>query len=450
MKNIDKENLLFSPRYLASLIIPLTIETLLNVTIGMADTMMVSQAGEAAVSGVSVVDSIQSLMVFLLSAFATGGAVVASQYLGRGEEQKASYSAKQLMYLTLAFSLLISVIFLIFRDGTIRVIYGSLEESVFSSATAYFTPILISLPFFAVQSSANALCRSMGKSNITMWVSILVNMINIIGNAIFLFAFNMGASGVGISSAISRIIGAIIMFSLLLRKKEKIHIDNPLKFDIDLRMISRILKIALPSGLENSIFHIGKILISSTITTFGTYSIAAYAVTNNLATFANMPASAIGLASVTVIGQCCGKGSYDQVYYYGKKLLALAYITMGALDLLMFFFTPQLVGIYSLSEEATALAIRCVNLNLIQGALVWPLAFTVPNYLRAAGDVKYTMAVSVLSMWIFRVVLSNILGLYMGFGLVGVLWGMFIDWYCRSICFVQRFIKGKWKAKEVI
>ncbi len=450
MSRIDKSQLMFSNRYLAALIIPLTVETFLNVTIGMADTMMVAQAGEAAVSGVSVVDNIQSLLVFLLSAFATGGAVVASQYLGRGDKAKARFSAKQLMNLTLSFSVILCALLIIFREGIIRVIYGSLEEEVFISAIAYFTPILISLPFFAIQSSANALCRSMGKSTITMLVSVLVNLINIAGNALFLFIFNLGAFGVGFASLISRIIGAIIMFLMVLRKKEDIYIENPMKLEVDLPMIGKILKIALPSGIENSIFHIGKILISSTVTTFGTFAIAAYAVNNNLATFANMPASAIGLASITVIGQCCGKGQYDQVYHYGKKLLALAFATMTSLSIVMYFFTPALVSIYNLSDAATSLAIEGVRLNLIQGIFFWPLAFTVPNFLRAAGDAKYTMLVSVFSMWIFRVVLSIILGVYLGMGLIGVYWGMFVDWYFRGICFVYRFVRGKWKTKRVI
>lgn len=450
MAKIDKSELMFSNKYLASLIIPLTVETFLNVTIGMADTMMVAQAGEAAVSGVSVIDNIQSLLVFLLSAFATGGAVVASQYLGRRDEDKARYSAKQLMNLSISFSLILTIMMILFQRPIIRAIYGTLEEAVFASAIDYFTPILLSLPFFAIQSSANALCRSMGKSTVTMTVSVLVNVINIIGNAIFLFIFNMGALGVGLASLISRIVGAVIMFILILRKDEEIYIENPFKLEVDFKMITKILKIALPSGIENSIFHIGKILIASTVTTFGTYAIAAYAVNNNLGTFSNMPAAAIGLASVTVIGQCCGRGAYDQVYYYGKKLLALAFLTMTSLSIVMHFITPQLVAIYNLSDAATELGIESVRLTLIQGIFFWPLAFTVPNFLRAAGDAKYTMFVSVLSMWIFRVVLSIILGVYLDMGLIGVYWGMFIDWYCRSICFVYRFVKGKWKSKSVI
>ena len=215
-------------------------------------------------------------------------------------------------------------------------------------------------------------------------------------------------------------------------------------------MIKRILKIALPSGIENSVFHIGKILVSSTVASFGTASIAANAVFNALSTFANIPGSAIGMASVTVIGQCCGAREYDQASYYGKKLLGLTFLMMGVTCFVIFMLTPELAKLYNLSDAAYSLAVMTIRLNMFQTLLFWPPAFTIPNFLRAAGDAKYTMIVSIASMWIFRVMLSVILGVYLGMGFLGVCWGMFVDWYCRGIFFVTRFLKGKWKTKTVV
>ena len=316
MQRIDKSRLLFDNRYLKALIIPLLIETLLSVTIGMMDTIMVARVGEHAVSGVSLIDSIANLLIFLFSAFATGGAVIASQYLGRKEERNACFSAKQLMYLSLAFSLAVSLLMLIFRRPVLDIIYGHIESDVMDAALAYFTPIIISFPFLAVLNSCNALFRSMGKSRITMIVAIIMNLINVSGNALFIYGFGMETFGAGLASLLSRMTACFYMVYKVTRPEEQIHVLEPLKFEVDLPMIKRILKIALPSGIENSVFHIGKILVSSTVASFGTASIAANAVFNALSTFANIPGSAIGMASVTVIGQCCGAREYDQASYY--------------------------------------------------------------------------------------------------------------------------------------
>ena len=450
MQRIDKSRLLFDNRYLKALIIPLLIETLLSVTIGMMDTIMVARVGEHAVSGVSLIDSIANLLIFLFSAFATGGAVIASQYLGRKEERNACFSAKQLMYLSLAFSLAVLLLMLIFRRPVLDIIYGHIESDVMDAALAYFTPIIISFPFLAVLNSCNALFRSMGKSRITMIVAIIMNLLNVSGNALFIYGFGMETFGAGLASLLSRMTACFYMVYKVTRPEEQIHVLEPLKFEVDLPMIKRILKIALPSGIENSVFHIGKILVSSTVASFGTASIAANAVFNALSTFANIPGSAIGMASVTVIGQCCGAREYNQASYYGKKLLGLTFLMMGVTCFVIFMLTPELAKLYNLSDAAYSLAVMTIRLNMFQTLLFWPPAFTIPNFLSAAGDAKYTMIVSIASMWIFRVMLSVILGVYLGMGFLGVCWGMFVDWYCRGIFFVTRFLKGKWKTKTVV
>ena len=447
---MQDSSLMFDNRYLRSLIIPLLIETLLSVTIGMMDTIMVSTVGEHAVSGVSLVDSVSNLFVFLFSAFSTGGAVVASQYLGKKDRASACFSAKQLMYLSISFSFTVSLLLLLFRKPVMTLIYGHIEESVMTAALDYFIPIVISFPFLAVLNSANAIFRSMGKSRITMIVSIIMNVINVSGNSILIYIFDMGTAGAGIASLLSRMVACFFMVYKVTRTKEEVHVDKPLKLEVDIPMIRRVLRIALPSGIENSVFHIGKILVSSTVASLGTASIAANAVFNALSTFANIPGTAVGMAAVTIIGQCCGAKAYDAASYYGKKLLILTYLMMGVTCTVMYILTPELALLYNLSEQANALAVEATRLNMFQTAIFWPFAFTVPNYLRAAGDARYTMVISILSMWLFRVVLSRILGITLGFGLIGVMWGMFIDWYCRGLFFTTRFIKGKWKTKRVV
>lgn len=447
---MDKGSLMFTPRFIRSLVIPLLIETALNVTIGLLDAVMVSSIGEHAVSGVSLIDQISNLIVFLFTAFATGGAVIASQYLGSKDREKACLAAKQLIYISIAFSLLLSIILLAIRKSFVSFIYGSLEENVMDAAISYFIPILISYPFLAVTNSANAICRSMGKSTITMAVSFVMNVLNLLGNMLFIFVFGLGPAGAGISSLISRAVAAVIMLIAVTDKRQIVHISKPFRFEPDFPMMRRILSIALPSGIENCVFQLGRLLVTSTIASFGTASIAANAVIGSIGTIANIPGNAIGMASVTVIGQCCGAGRYDQADYYGKYFLKLTYMMLGALGIMLMLLTKDLCGLYSLSEEAMELSVKGTYILLMNCILFWPLAFVTPNYLRAAGDVRFTLAVSMGSMWIFRIVLSFVLGVYLRLGLLGVYYGMFIDWYCRIILFNTRFARGKWKNRKVI
>lgn len=447
---IEKSELLFTNRYIFNLTLPLLIETILNVTIGMADTIMVSSAGEASVSGVSLVDSLANLFIFMLSAFATGGAVVATQYMGRQDKEHASSSAKQLIQLAFISALACSLILLLGQDFMMDLVFGSIEPDVDAAASGYFLPIVASLPFLAVLNSANAISRSMGRSRITMVVALIMNTINISGNALFIYVFRLGATGAGIASLISRIIASAIMLTVLYNRNLPIHISKVFKPSLEAPMVRRILRIALPSGVENSIFQIGKILTMSIITSIGTVAITANAVMNSIATVTNIPGTAINMAAVTIVGQCCGAGKYDQAEYYAKKLLGVTYLMLLAISVLIFVFMEPIIGLYNLGPESHALTREVVVMILVQTAIFWPPAFSIPNYLRAAGDVKFPMYVSIASMWIFRVTLARILGLNFSMGLMGVCWAMYIDWYARLLFFIPRFKSGRWKTKRVI
>ncbi len=445
-KKIDISKLPFDSRYLRRLILPLAAETALSVAVGFADTMMVAQAGEAAVSGVSCVNTIQNLLIQVIMAFATGGSVVACQLLGMGEKERARKSCKQLMNIVTAVSTVTAVLLLVFNEEVIDFIYGSIEKEVFSSAVDYSVPILISMPFYAVLSASNAISRSMGRSRVTMNVSIIVNVINVVGNAIFLFSFNMGALGVGIASCISRMVGASIMFVIVCNTKRELYIPSPHRLEFDRSISKMILHQAVPTGAEKCLFHFGKILISSTIASFGTASIAAYAVFNNMETLVDIPGNAISLAAITVIGQCCGAKEYDEAMYYARKLLRISTFCMFIFGSVSFLLTPWIVSLYGLSEEASSLAVLTVRIDCVC-RLFWSLAFVTPNILHAAGDVKLVMITAVLDMWICRVFFAHVLGVYCGLGLLGTQMGMWLDWLVRIVVFYPRLLSGKWKTK---
>ncbi len=445
---IDKSKLPFSNSYLVALIIPLVADTALSVAVGIADTVMVAQAGEAAVSGVSCVNTIQNLLIQVIMAFCTGGSVVACQLLGMGEKTRARESCKQLLNISLVVSSVTALLLLVFRNETISFIYGSIEEDVFTSAIDYAIPILISMPFYAVMSACNAISRSMGRSKITMNVSIIVNVINVIGNAVFLFQYNMGALGVAIASCVSRIVGAVIMFIVVTDKSKELYIPSPLKFSFNKEISKMILSQAIPTGTEKCLFHVGKILIASTIASFGTASIAAYAVFGNIEILVDIPGNAIALASITIIGQCCGAHLYDEAMYYARKLIRISTLSMFILGAVSFTLTPQIVSLYSLSPEATEIAVLTIRIDCVC-RLIWSLAFVTPNILHAAGDVRLVMITAILDMWICRVLVAHILGVYFHLGLLGTQIGMWLDWVVRVAIFYPRLLSGKWKSKGI-
>ena len=440
---------LFSRDDLKKLYIPILIEILLTVSVGVADTMMVSQAGETAVSGVSCFNTIQNFLIALFSAFATGGSVVVGQILGMKNIDRAKNAVKDLMYLTILVSVLLSIVFIVLKEPLLRLIYGESEEAVITAALDYAAPILISLPFLASQSSLNAILRVQGKTKTTMWTSIIANVINIVGNAVFILVFHMGALGVGTATLISRIVSAMILFIASRSKKLQAPFEKILQIRHKGNMMGTIFSIALPSGLENSIFQLGKIVMIATIAQCGTSSMAAFSVLDNIGTFSNITGQAAGQTLMVVGGYAAGAGRFDESRRLTKVFMEIAYGTMALLAVVLFIFLKPIISIYSFSPETAKLAYRILSEYMVWSTLVWPLSFSFPNILKSAGDVKFTMIVAILSMWIFRVFLARVLGIYLGFGIVGVMWGMYIDWVVRSIAFVIRYRSGVWTEKRI-
>lgn len=441
---------MFTKKQLYKLIIPLIIEQTLAVTVGMVDIIMVSSAGEAAISGVSLVDTLNILLINIFSALATGGAVVSAQYLGHKDNKRACKSGEQLLVTGTLISLVITLISLIGNKFILHTIYGDIDGQIMGNASTYFYLTALSFPFLAIYNSCAALFRAMGNSKVSMTVSWIMNIINVFGNAILIYGLRLGVAGVAIPTLVSRAVAAIIMLVLITNEKNPIHIKNFLAIRFDFAIIKRILHIGVPNGLENSMFQIGKIMVQGLIASFGMAAITGNAVANTFAGFETLPGGAISLAMITVIGQCVGANDYEQAKKYTIKLLKMAYGMMIVLNIVMLVFSNQLIGIYSLSAESEDIALQLLIYHSICCMLIWPTSFTLPNALRAANDVKFTMLTSIVSMWICRVVLSYVLGKNLGLGVLGVWIAMTCDWLFRTICFLYRFIKGKWKEHAFV
>ena len=440
----------FTARDLRALIIPLIADSFLSILIGMADTIMVSACGEAAVSGVSLVDTVSNLLITVFSAFATGGAVVVSQYLGHKENDKAKESAVNLIYISIAISVVMTALILPFREPLISVLFGSIDNDVRAYTDDYFVPILISYPFLAIYSALTALSRSERKSFRTMMVSVLMNVTNIGGNAILIYIAGLGPRGAGIASLASRIAGCVVMTVLMTRKNEELNIRGLLKGPVSPYLIKRILRIGIPSGLEGAAFHVGKIMVQSLVASLGTSAIAINAVAGNFNAYSNIPGNGINLAMITIIGQCRGQKNIKDVKYYTWLLTALVLICAAAICLPFMLITPQVINFYGLEADSIRAAIPICRLCLLMCCTIWPFAFSLPNALKAVGDVKYILFASFSSMWIFRVGGAYFMVRVLGMGVEAIWYAMYLDWIARGLMYATRVLRGKWTKKEVI
>lgn len=436
---------LFSRRELARLIVPLIIERALETLVGMADVVMVSGVGEAAVSGVSLVNMLNILLVNIFAALATGGAVVTSQLIGARNNKRACESASQLIVVSGLAGAVICLAVLAFRVPVLRFFFGTIDDDVMQACLTYFTICALSYPFLAIYNACAALFRSMGNSNVSMCTSAFMNVVNIAGNAICVYGLKLGVAGVALPSLIARIIAAAIMMKLIFDQALPVHVKAGERFKFDKPLVKSILRIGMPSAAENGMFQLGRVLVVSIISTFGTVQIAANAVANNIDSVGTIPAEAMSLAMITVVGRCVGAGDMQMAGKYTKKLLALAYAATAALNVVIFTFLNPILGMYNLSPETQKLSIILICIHNGFAVLMWPSAFTLANAMRAANDVKYTMLVAIFAMWVFRLGLSYVLGSMLGMGAIGVWVGMICDWVFRTVCYVWRFASGKWK-----
>lgn len=443
------KELRFTNKQLVQLIIPLVIEQILAVLVGMADSVMVASVGEAAVSGVSLVDNVMILLINVFAAVATGGAVVVGHYIGQNRRERANKATDQVVLVNLVMALVITAGVYLCHDWILHTVFGKIDEDVMANAKNYLLIVSASIPFLALYNGGAAVFRAVGNSKISMETSLLMNIVNVIGNAILIYGMKLGVVGAAIPTLVSRILAAVIMLVLLRRQDQIVHMSKKFEWRFDRHLVKKILHIGIPNGLENSMFQLGKILVLSLVSTFGTASIAANAVSGTIATFQILPGAAIGFAVLTVVSQCVGAGEYDQVKYYTKKLHKIVYAAMVVSNLSVIFMLPLIMRIYNLSDITAQMTTNILTYHGICAMFIWPLAFTLPNMLRAANDVKYTMYVSIFSMWVFRIAFSYVLGQYLEMGVFGIWVAMTIDWLFRAICFTVRYLRGKWKQQKI-
>ena len=442
-----KKQYLFSNQDLKKLIVPLLIEQFLAIFVGLADSIMVASVGETAVSAVSLIDTVMILLINLFTALATGGAIVAGQALGRQHKEDGCEAVEQTLLFSFFFSLFITALMYAGKWFVLHVVFGRIEPAVMYNCNIYLMIVTASIPFLAAYNTGAAMFRAMGDSKTPMLMSLAMNGMNLTGNAIFLYGLGWGVEGAALPTTASRVFAGVWMLFLIRNPQKILHARKLLGIRLKWPVLKKILHIGIPYGMENSMFQLGKILVMSLVSSFGTVSIAANAVANSVAAFAILGGMAIGLALSAVVAQCVGANDYEQVRYYTKKLMKYSYVSLIGMNIIIILILPFIIRIYNLSPETGQLAKQIITYHAVFAMMIWPLSFTLPNALRAANDVAYCMWVSIASMWIFRIGCSYVLGQYLGLGLLGVWIAMTTDWLVRSIFFVIRYRGHRWEPK---
>lgn len=441
---------MFTNEDLRKMIVPLFFEQLLVMLVGIADTFIVSYVGEAAVSGVSLVNMFNTVFIYLFTALASGGAVMISQYIGNKDRKNAILSSSQLLMFSTIFSIVIAVLVCIANEWLLRLMFGQVDQAVMESCVTYLRISAYSYPALAIYNAGAAMQRSLCKTKVTMYISIIANIINVIGNVVGVFVLKAGVAGVAYPSLFARLFSAIAITILCFKTNQEAYYTKEDVMTWDAPMLSRILKIAIPNGIENGIFQLVKVVLGSVVALFGTYQIAANGIAQSIWSLAALVGSAMGPVFITVIGQCQGAQDNEATQYYFKKLMKITLIFSIAWNAIVFALTPIFMQFYAVSEQTKELVIILVLIHNVFNTVAFPFSGPLSNGLRATGDVKYTMIVSIASTVGGRLVLSIILGVYCHMGVIGIAYAMCLDWTIRAVIFYMRYRSGQWKEFQLV
>ena len=450
MKNLTNEQRFFSNADLARLFFPIAVEQFLEYSLGLANSLMAASVSESAVSAVSLVEFVMALFISIFTAIATGGSVVASQYLGSKQSGNARNTADQLVWFSLIFAIFIALAIIILKDLILDKVFGDIGEQVRSDASHYLVFSAISAPFLAVYAAAAAIFRTMSNAKLPMYIMAAANLLNVLLTAISIYTFHTGVLGIAISTLIARAIACFVIVYLLLDIKLKLHIRKSLVYKFDYEIIKKILNIGVPYGFENSMFYVGRIIVLSLVSLFGTASIAANAVGGTIVMFQVLPGMAIGTGLSVVVARCIGANDFNQAKFYVRKSMLSIYIVQLFSTAAVLLLLEPLLRVYNLSSEAINLTRQIVWYHGIAMCLIWPLAYTYPTVFRAAGDAKYPMIVNLACMFACRIVLAYIFALTFDLGMIGTWFAMFADWAVKAVLFVRRYANGTWMKFRAI
>lgn len=442
--------MMFSRKQLVHLIVPLIVEQIFLGTIGIADMLMVAPVGETAISGISLVNSINMLFYSVFTALAAGGGILCIQYLGKGDEPNANSTARQLLRISVLISSALAAFCCAGNSFLLHGMFGNAETAVLKEAVTYFYLSALSYPCLMLFDACSSLFRGMGESQLSLAGSVVTCLSNVVLNAIFIYGLQWGVFGVGFASLLAKGAGAAFLLLCFGRGNRAIGFRKFAGLPNEFFIVKNIMRMAVPMALEDGIFHVGKLLVQGVVTSYGTTAIAANAVALTVADFIQMPAYAVGLGMTTVVGQCIGADRKKEATYYSGRILAVSFLLEAVLSVAVFLLADPITGVYRLTAETAAVTRQLIRFHSLICGTVWVFAFNIPCVLKASSDVNFVLVVSICSMWIFRVCCSYLFRECLTVGVLGVWMAMGLDWTFRAIVFSLRMRSGKWMEKKFI
>lgn len=446
----ERSTIMFSNKDIKNIIVPLFLEQLLLMLVGIVDTFNIAYCGEAAVSGVSLVSQLSTIFIMLFTALANGGAIVVSQYIGSGDQHKTIRASSQLLMFSTVFAVVLSLFVYIFHKQLLVFFFGKVSKEVMESCVIYMKISTYSYIFLAIYNAGAAVYRCLAKTNVTMYVSIATNVLNVIGNCLGIYVLQAGVAGVAWPTVIARAFSAIVITYLCFKKNNVAHYSLQDICMVDAPILKKICVIALPNGIENGVFQFVKVALSSIVAMFGTYQIAANGIGQSIWSMAALMSLALGPVFITIIGQCCGANDYQQTQYYFKKLISLSLILSLGWNAIILAGTPFLMQFYNIAPQTKSLVIQLVIIHNIFNGFAFPLASSLGSGLRATGDVKFTMVISIVSTVCVRLVFSYVLALVCNMGVIGIAYAMCMDWVFKGFIYLHRYRSEKWRQYKII
>jgi len=435
---------------IVALIVPIFVDSAFIVLMSMLNTAMVSSSGVAAVSAVSMVDSINIFIVSLFIAVATGGTVIVAQYKGSGNDEMVSKSAAQAISTVAIISVVISALVIIFHNAVLGFLFGNADADVLHNAKIFLIGSCISYPFIAVYQAATGALRGVSETKACLMLSLILNVTYFLLNILLITIFDLGVVGLSISLIVGRMLGmaASIVYLVKYNQTLRFKIKNALK--VNFSILKKIMFIGIPFAMEQMFFNGGKLLTQTFIVQLGTMALTVNAIANSISMLFQIGGTSLSVAVVTVVGQCIGRKDTEDARKFIKSFLGLSslfFLIMTAIILPLF---PMLMKLYSPPDEIVSSIFWLIVMLAISQPLLWSLSFILPSALRAAGDSKFTSVASLLSMWLFRIILGYLLGITLEMGIVGVWLAMVAEWGVRGALFAWRFKGDKWYRHKLI
>ncbi|VTR62126.1 MATE family multidrug exporter [Actinobacillus pleuropneumoniae] len=437
-------------RQIFALFFPILIDQAFIIGLNLVNTAMISSSGVSAVSAVNMVDSLNIFLINVFVAVATGGTVVVAQYKGSGNAMMVSRASAATVTSVAMIALAIALLIIGLHQPVLNLLFGSASPDVLESARIYLIGSSTSFLGIAIVQAVCGALRGIGKTRASLALSLIMNLLYVLLNIVFITLLNMGVMGMTLAINIARFAGAACALYYLFKVDATLHIRLRDLFHFPISMLRKIMFIGLPFAAEQMFFNGGKLLTQVFIVSLGTYAIATNAIGSSLAAVFQIPASALSLTIVTVVGQCIGRGNIADARKFIRSFLWLGAFSLALMGLILMPLYRPLVGLFNPPPEIVNDLFVVLLINTLVQVPLWSISFILPSALRAAGDSRFTSITSMLTMWLFRVILGYIMGIILGWGILGVWLAMNCEWGVRGAVFLWRFRGKKWYAHKLI